>query len=280
MSGLLEQVVEQVRQELEQLRTVRQQLAAIADALLPRAEAMLGRAARLTLDADAVAAIARAVAEASAEEVREQVEAILATGEPDDSAGFRRSAGSEKPEKRNRPPAPAPVDVADAEEDEAPAPTPATLAAPADEDEQCSKGRKLSSIVKEAVGVLVRHPDRAYSSADLRAAVKCPEPRWPSVARDVSASSLVRYVKTDRGSTYQAAEGAPRQTEASGAREKARQVAALLEASGEQLKASDILEACEIRSEKVWRQVVAFLADYPQVRMAGERGGRRYRWVR
>lgn len=133
------------------------------------------------------------------------------------------------------------------------------------------KGRPLAAIVDEALVVLQRDPTRAWKSGELRAAVKCPEPRWGAAARDLGKRSGVSSVS----GRYQFGEQIKAPTA-----ELARQVAALLEASGEPMTASEIREACAIKSDVQWAKIVEHLGEFAAVKVSGERGARRYRWDR
>lgn len=298
--------------ELGQLTEVRRKLAAVADALLPRAEAMLSRVERgpvariahvtdeaSRLDnwaigevanrvAERVVAevveskIAERVAERAADEVREQVEAILATGVADPEPRVASYVGA--------PPLGTPVPLTAPIERLAPPPQDdhdeVDLDEVADEvtgdDPRSVRGRKLRTIVAEAVAVLRTSP-RTWPTQELREAVRCPEPRWASVARELSLQPGVRFFDLGqgrgRGYTMRPLSEIPAHAGEGGLREKARQVAALLEASaGHDLAAAELRDACGIASEGMWRRVVECLADWPQVSVMGVRGGRRYRW--
>lgn len=161
---------------------------------------------------------------------------------------------------------------------------------PEDDDEDGDAGpparreRRTATIVKEAIEVLRRDPTRTFATGELRAAVACPEPRWPNVARELGRQPGVRTIELDdgRGRGYTVREqlaAVPQEQHGEpGVREQARQVAALLEATGETMIAGDIREAIGIASEARWRRVTEVLDEWPQVKVAGNRGGRRYRW--
>lgn len=186
----LEQAIEEVRAEVEQLRSVRQQLAAIAESLLPRAESMLGRASRVTLEPAAVEAIARAVAERSADEVREQVEAILATGEPDDHHAVERVASV----------LPAPPAAA-------PNITPALQTAR--DTAKRAPRQDIASLVARAIDTLERDPTKAWKASELRPAIKLfNEGTWARVATRLASHPAVVITGNKLGRTYRAKKAA------------------------------------------------------------------------
>lgn len=147
--------------------------------------------------------------------------------------------------------------------------------------ERGGRPRSVDQLRNEAVAVLLRNPERAYTSAELRAAVHCPEPRWAVVARAVSQRQEVRVGRSDRGSMYQAAQtptpALP--VDPQGPAERARQVAALLEANGGWMRAMEIREALEITSRGKWGETIEALADIDGVKVQGNRFSRRYRWA-
>lgn len=134
--------------------------------------------------------------------------------------------------------------------------------------------RTIASMRDAALAALVGDPGRDWSSGELRQHIGCPEGRWPLVARAMRSDTRIAVVHSSRGPVYQAATGRP-----DGNAALARRMAELLAASGREMLAGELRVALGLKSETRWRCVLEHLVDHPQVKAAGNRGGRRYRWA-
>lgn len=182
MSGLLEQLLEEVRALRGDVESLRNGITGTAMHGIELAHGALPEAV--------VQRLVDEVAARCADEVREQVEAILATAEPD-----------ERPERATRVPSVSP----------APAPasaktTPATQTSPA----KRAPRQDLAALLARTIDTLERDPARAWKSAELRAAIKLHNgSTWARIATRLANHPAVAIAGDKIGRTYRAVEAAP-----------------------------------------------------------------------
>lgn len=146
MTGVLEQLLAEVVE-------LRREVAALRPVVVAEGHADGSTTIRTLgpdLPPEAIERIAQLVAERAADEVREQVEAILATAEPDDGPAPRVSSVSP------------PLLVV------APKATPATQTSPA----KRAPRQDLASLVARAIDMLERDPTKAWKASELRPAIQ------------------------------------------------------------------------------------------------------------